>query len=83
GYFPRFNYLVDDLRASVPEAVVKGQVGRTASFEVFLNGQLLYSKLENGRFPNNGEIVDAIKKYSGEGNVKSIAINQTRTCSLL
>ncbi|XP_022110754.1 migration and invasion enhancer 1-like [Acanthaster planci] len=60
-----------DIQSADPEVAVDGSVGRRTSFEITLNGQLLYSKLEVGRFPVHAEIVDAIMKYSGEGDIKA------------
>ena len=37
-------------------------VGSTGSFDVFLNGELIFSKGETGRFPEPGEIVRLIKE---------------------
>ena len=37
--------------SEVPEAQVDGNVGRTSSFEVTINGKSVYSKLGQGAFP--------------------------------
>ncbi|XP_038076133.1 migration and invasion enhancer 1-like [Patiria miniata] len=71
--------LKTDIQAADPEVAVDGRVGRSTSFEVTLNGQLLYSKLEVGRFPVHKEIVDAIMKYNGEDEVKPVDGTQKKT----
>ena len=43
----------------VEAKLVRGKVGR---FDVFVNGELLFSKEEIGRFPLPGEIVQKINK---------------------
>ncbi len=49
------------LRA-VPEAKVTGNAGRRSSFEVTINGKLVYSKLTAGSFPKFQNIVDQVVK---------------------
>ena len=44
----------------VEAKLVRGKVG---SFDVFVNGELLFSKDEIGRFPVPGEIVQKINNY--------------------
>jgi selenoprotein W-related protein len=44
----------------VEAKLVRGKVG---SFDVFINGELLFSKDEFGRFPLPGEIVQKINTY--------------------
>ena len=36
--------------------------GTEGIFDVIADGKLMYSKLETGRFPNPGEIVQKLKK---------------------
>ena len=38
-------------------------VGKVGSFDVFVNGTLLYSKKKTGRFPNPGEVVQLIEDF--------------------
>ena len=35
--------------------------GRTGSFEVKKGGDLIFSKLDSGRFPKDEEIIEALK----------------------
>ncbi|CAL8342478.1 unnamed protein product [Arctogadus glacialis] len=57
---------VQELRKVVlkefPEADVSGFVGRSSSFEIEINGQLVFSKLELKGFPIEDEVMDAIQK---------------------
>ncbi len=36
-------------------------------FEVTVDGHLLYSKLKTGRFADQGEVVELVRKYLQEG----------------
>jgi selenoprotein W-related protein len=36
--------------------------GEGGCFEVTLNGELIYSKLQTGDFPENKQIVDALRR---------------------
>jgi selT/selW/selH-like putative selenoprotein len=47
--------------AAVPGAVVNGQAGRRTSFEVTINGTLVFSKLKLGGFPDNEAIVKDVQ----------------------
>ncbi|KAL7850399.1 hypothetical protein SRHO_G00197480 [Serrasalmus rhombeus] len=47
--------------AEFPEAEVSGFVGRQGSFEIELNGQLVFSKLETGGFPYEDDVMYAIQ----------------------
>ncbi|KAJ8284336.1 hypothetical protein COCON_G00031860 [Conger conger] len=48
--------------AEFTEAEVTGFVGRQGSFEIEVNGQLIFSKLETSGFPYEDDIMDAIQK---------------------
>ena len=39
-----------------------GFKGRNTSFEVSVNGQLIYSKLKTGTFPDPGEVAEMVRK---------------------
>jgi len=62
GYGAKYERLKAQILAAVPDAKVSGGVGKKTSFEIKLNGQLIYSKLKSGDFPNNDEIVAMVKK---------------------
>lgn len=51
GYAPRATSLKQQIENAVPSASVYMQKGRTGSFEVTVDGVLLFSKLQVGRFP--------------------------------
>jgi selenoprotein W-related protein len=41
--------------------------GKVGSFDVFVNGTLIFSKKETGRFPNQGEVVRLIEEFLDAG----------------
>uniref|UniRef100_A0A4W5R6R5 Selenoprotein W, 2a n=1 Tax=Hucho hucho TaxID=62062 RepID=A0A4W5R6R5_9TELE len=50
-----------------PEAEVSGFVGRKGSFELEINGELVFSKLETGGFPMEKDVRDALQNtYDGK-----------------
>ncbi|KAG7492170.1 hypothetical protein MATL_G00012230 [Megalops atlanticus] len=55
------------VRAEFADAEVSGFVGRQGSFEIEINGQLIFSKLETSGFPYEDDIMDAIQNaYDGK-----------------
>ena len=62
GFRSTANKLAEELKAvfGVEVKLVDGEIG---SFDVFVNGELIFSKSETGRFPNPGEIVQKINDY--------------------
>uniref|UniRef100_A0A3B3TIB9 Migration and invasion enhancer 1 n=1 Tax=Paramormyrops kingsleyae TaxID=1676925 RepID=A0A3B3TIB9_9TELE len=61
GYEPRYQELARVVIAEFPDAEVSGSVGRQ-SFEIEVNGQLIFSKMETGGFPYEDDIMDALQK---------------------
>jgi len=62
GYGSRYERLKARILQAVPDAKVTGVTGKKTSFEVTLNGKLIYSKLKAGKFPEEEEIVEQVKK---------------------
>ncbi|TRY98246.1 hypothetical protein DNTS_021338, partial [Danionella cerebrum] len=55
-YEPRFEELKREICSKFPEADVSGFVGRRGSFEIMVNEQLIFSKMETGGFPYNEDV---------------------------
>ncbi|KAJ0001146.1 hypothetical protein NQD34_006166, partial [Periophthalmus magnuspinnatus] len=72
GYGPRYQELARTVKDEFPEADVSGFVGRRSSFEIEINGQLVFSKLETGGFPYEDDIMDQIRNAASGKNVKKI-----------
>jgi len=56
--------LASMIKEEVPSAEVPGTVGRTSSFEIKINGTLVYSKLGKGKWPNFDDVVAAVKEVA-------------------
>ena len=63
--------------AKVPEAVVEGRVGRRSSFEVKINDEFIFSKLDNGSFPDFDEIVSQVENAKNSKKVEKITKTQS------
>jgi len=61
GYGPRYQALAARIAQAVPSAVCHGEVGRQSSFEVSVNGDLVYSKLQSGNFPDYEDVVKVVE----------------------
>ena len=64
GFRSRAFALAEELKKEfdIESKLVEGETG---SFNVFINDELIFSKYEEGRFPDSGEIVQKIKEYIG------------------
>jgi selT/selW/selH-like putative selenoprotein len=62
GYRTRATSLADELfkEFGVEASLIIGEVG---TFDVFVNGQLIFSKKETKRFPTPGEVTGIISEY--------------------
>ncbi|UCB46749.1 MAG: Rdx family protein [Spirochaetota bacterium] len=65
GFRSRAAALAEELKKEfgVESILVEGEVG---SFNVFVNGELIFSKYEEGRFPESGEIIQKINDIMKE-----------------
>jgi selT/selW/selH-like putative selenoprotein len=70
------------LRA-VPEAKVTGNVGRRSSFEVTINGKLIFSKLTAGGFPKFENVVDEVVKAKKGLAADQVTETQPSSCNLI
>ena len=61
--------LQDAIKAKVPNAEVVGKVGRRTSYEVTVDGTVIHSKLETGKFPDREEVVSIVKSVEEGGKV--------------
>uniref|UniRef100_A0A3B5QE43 Migration and invasion enhancer 1 n=1 Tax=Xiphophorus maculatus TaxID=8083 RepID=A0A3B5QE43_XIPMA len=71
GYEPRYRELASVAKSEFPDADVSGFVGRT-SFEIVINGQLVFSKLETGGFPYEDDIINAVQAANDGKPVQKI-----------
>ncbi|KJE92367.1 hypothetical protein CAOG_03349 [Capsaspora owczarzaki ATCC 30864] len=66
GYFPRMKEIERAIQKEFPTAKVTGEGGRSKSFEVTINGELVHSKLTSGKFVNPPVIVEAAKAIAAK-----------------
>uniref|UniRef100_A0A3Q2WKM4 Migration and invasion enhancer 1 n=1 Tax=Haplochromis burtoni TaxID=8153 RepID=A0A3Q2WKM4_HAPBU len=67
SYYPRYRELARVVKGEFSDADVTGFVGRTGSFEIEINGQLVFSKFETGGFPYEDDVMNAIQNaYDGK-----------------
>ena len=63
GYEPKFQFLKAMLQDEFGDDLeITGATGRLSSFEITVNGTLVFSKLENGNFPRSQATIELIKK---------------------
>ncbi|XP_078666921.1 migration and invasion enhancer 1-like isoform X1 [Branchiostoma floridae x Branchiostoma belcheri] len=55
-----------------------GVVGRSSSFEITVDGQLLFSKLDSGGFPEEKEVLQAITGLKEVPPVRAQTTDATR-----
>lgn len=60
GYGSHFQKVSDALKG-MQGVEVTGVKGRSNSFEVTMNGELIYSKLKTGNFPSPAEIAHKVQ----------------------
>ena len=62
NYKPQAVSLADEIKEGLEEVSVEIVEGSGGVFEVTVDGSLVYSKKETGRFPEPDEIVNSIKE---------------------
>ncbi|OCT86910.1 hypothetical protein XELAEV_18020600mg, partial [Xenopus laevis] len=80
-YAAHYQELASEIQEHVTDVEIAGGVGRSGSFEITVNGALIFSKLECGGFPYGEDIVDIVKKIK-EGKSVEKATRNKKTCSI-
>lgn len=75
--------MADKIKADVPAANVVGHVGRRSSFEVTVNGKLIFSKLEQGSFPSFKEVISVVRECSQGKDAREVKEKEESECILL
>uniref|UniRef100_A0A3Q0RMK9 Selenoprotein W, 2b n=1 Tax=Amphilophus citrinellus TaxID=61819 RepID=A0A3Q0RMK9_AMPCI len=71
GYEPRYRELARVVKGEFTDADVTGFVGRS-SFEIEINGQLVFSKLETGGFPYEDDLAQVMMAIQDAYNGKPL-----------
>jgi len=83
GYDSRYEELRKLILREVPNAEVKGNVGRSTSFEVTINEKLVFSKLAKRAFPVYERVVEEVQRASKGEKPEEIVECQKGWCVLL
>jgi len=70
------------LLKAAPLAKVTGATGRRTSFEVTVNGKLIFSKLTKGGFPNFSEVVKSVDGVA-HGQEPTDCVEVKKECIIL
>jgi len=62
---------------------VTGFVGRSSSFEITINDQLVFSKLKSGGFPIPDEVIGAVKHAASGGDPGLLQNVEKQSCTIL
>jgi hypothetical protein len=62
------------IKAAHPGAECSGAYGRNTSFEITVNGKLIYSMLETKRFPIWQDVIDALTAIAAGGECPKIGL---------
>uniref|UniRef100_A0A4W3HLN1 Selenoprotein W, 2b n=1 Tax=Callorhinchus milii TaxID=7868 RepID=A0A4W3HLN1_CALMI len=65
---PQYRELVKSIRDHFPAVEISGEAGRSGSFEVKINDQLIFSKLETGNFPSTNYVREQVQSRFASGN---------------
>lgn len=83
GYGRRYEDLRREILAAFPNADVSGSKGRRTSFEVTMNGQLAYSKLQTGKFPDYSSVVKAVAALANNSAPEPIQDDKSSGCCVM
>lgn len=64
GFESAYLELANAVKEEYPDVEIESRLGGTGAFEIEINGQLIFSKLENGGFPYEKDLIEAIRKAS-------------------
>ncbi|KAL7288069.1 hypothetical protein TKK_0017860 [Trichogramma kaykai] len=81
GHFKQFLEMSEIIQKAVPEATVTGEEGRQASFEVQINNELVYSKLQTMAFPDFNAVSEAVQHVAQGEMPTKIKKEQPITCA--
>jgi len=70
------------INEACPSADVRGRVGRLGAFELLVNGQMVYSKLATGKFPDFPTVATVVAKVQ-DGEQPEMVLKHSPSCALL
>ncbi|XP_042643044.1 migration and invasion enhancer 1 [Tyto alba] len=82
GFEPTYQELASAVREEYPDIEIESRLGGTGAFEIEINGQLVFSKLENGGFPYEKDLIEAIRRARNGEPLEKIT-NSRPPCVIL
>ncbi|EPQ05045.1 Protein like protein [Myotis brandtii] len=82
GFEATYLELASAVKEQYPGIEIESRLGGTGAFEIEINGQLVFSKLENGGFPYEKDLIEAIRRASNGEPLEKIT-NSRPPCVIL
>ncbi|XP_042747352.1 migration and invasion enhancer 1 [Lagopus leucura] len=82
GFGATYEELASAVREEYPDIEIESRLGGTGAFEIEINGQLVFSKLENGGFPYEKDLIEAIRRARNGEPLEKIT-NSRPPCIIL
>uniref|UniRef100_A0A8C9ESL2 Migration and invasion enhancer 1 n=1 Tax=Pavo cristatus TaxID=9049 RepID=A0A8C9ESL2_PAVCR len=82
GFGATYEELASAVREEYPDIEIESRLGGTGAFEIEINGQLVFSKLENGGFPYEKDLIEAIRRARNGEPLEKIT-NSRPPCVIL
>uniref|UniRef100_A0A8C4U4J4 Migration and invasion enhancer 1 n=1 Tax=Falco tinnunculus TaxID=100819 RepID=A0A8C4U4J4_FALTI len=82
GFEPTYQELASAVKEEYPDIEIESRLGGTGAFEIEINGQLVFSKLENGGFPYEKDLIEAIRRARNGEPLEKIT-NSRPPCVIL
>ncbi|KAM3922137.1 migration and invasion enhancer 1 [Leptodactylus fuscus] len=82
GFKSHYEELASAVLEEFPDVCIDSRPGGTGAFEIEINGQLVFSKLELGGFPHEKDLMMAIRKAMNGEPVEKIT-NSRAPCVIL
>uniref|UniRef100_A0A8C3MPJ1 Migration and invasion enhancer 1 n=1 Tax=Geospiza parvula TaxID=87175 RepID=A0A8C3MPJ1_GEOPR len=82
GFEATYQELANAVRDEYPDIEIESRLGGTGAFEIEINGQLVFSKLENGGFPYEKDLIEAIRRARNGEPLEKIT-NSRPPCVIL
>ncbi|XP_036610993.1 migration and invasion enhancer 1 [Trichosurus vulpecula] len=82
GFESTYLELASAVKEEYPGIQIESRLGGTGAFEIEINGQLVFSKLENGGFPYEKDLIEAIRRASSGEPLEKIT-NSRPPCVIL
>uniref|UniRef100_A0A8C3SLF8 Migration and invasion enhancer 1 n=1 Tax=Chelydra serpentina TaxID=8475 RepID=A0A8C3SLF8_CHESE len=82
GFESTYLELASAVKEEYPDIEIESRLGGKGAFEIEINGQLIFSKLENGGFPYEKDLIEAIRRARNGEPLEKIT-NSRPPCVIL